>query len=208
MCCLFMIPIFPASTVACVTIAAVMFWHVSLVLRFVVATAIFVPAVIVFAVGLMLFEGGTFDSEFVAGITVLFSSVFVSAASVGIFFQLATPWTLAHLRTGDEELPRLGTRTLFELTTVIAITFAFVSALESTVPIEATLAFGAIAGFGALMGICSCMAFLREERVGTVGMLASAFWAFAMSFAFVASIATAEYGWPKYHLSSVRNGSR
>ncbi|MGB7345892.1 MAG: hypothetical protein WBD20_16870 [Pirellulaceae bacterium] len=190
-----MLVLFPATAVSAFSIAVVMFWHVSLVARFIVAVAMFTPAVIALTIGIAWMEGGRMDEDLISAMCVLFSAAFASAASVGIFFQLATPWTLTHLRINEEELPRLGIRTLIELTTIVALTFAFASALNNDIPIEATLSFAGIAGLGALMGIISCLAFLRERPIGMTGLIGSFAGAFAMSFAFVGIIATAEYGW-------------
>ncbi|QDT11223.1 hypothetical protein K239x_32170 [Planctomycetes bacterium K23_9] len=189
-----MLVIFPAGSVGSFSIAAAMFWHVPLVIRYAVAIALFVPSVVGFTISLAMVE--TVDwADIVPSVAVLFSSVFVCAATVGILAQLCTPWTLAHLRTTSEQLPRLGIQTLIQLTTIVAITFAFVSVLKSEVPIEATLAFGGVSALGAVMGIVACVAYLRDAPVGRKGVIASCVTAFAMSFAFVACLATVEFGW-------------
>lgn len=193
-CIVFMVIAFPALTVAAFAVAVVMFWHVSMIIRFAVAVAMFLPAATALILGAAFFQGSWSD-DLVPSVCALFCAVFVAAASVGIVFQMCTPWTLTHLRAADQALPRLGTRTLFELTTIIALTCAFVTVLDSDIPVIGLVTFGAVAAIGAVAGICSCMAFLRENSISKGGLIVALSFAFVMAYVFITFVASAEFGW-------------
>ncbi|NNE00427.1 MAG: hypothetical protein HKN47_24170 [Pirellulaceae bacterium] len=185
---------FPAATVGAIVIAVPMFWHISVLKRYLVAVAMFVPAVVGLSIGLIVLLDAPAD-EMVPGTVTLFSAAFVAAASVAVAFQMCSPWTLTHLRRSDEPLPRLGIRTLFELTMIVAITIAFIRLVESDMTSGPILLFAGIAGFASLMGILACIAFLRDGEVTVLALIGAGVAAFGMSFVFVSTIATLEYGW-------------
>ena len=77
---------------------------------------------------------------------------------------------MAHFQTYDRQLPKLGTRALFELTTIMAISYAIIIALSNDpalitgVFIVWMLLYSAFGILASLAGIGLLLAFLRDHQ--------------------------------------------
>ena len=190
---------FPLITAAAFVIAVPMFWHISVFIRFLVAVALFVPAMFGMQVSAGLIFG--FNSGDWIEMVFICSAAFSASAVIGVMMQMASPWSLTHHRENDEPLPRLGTRTLFELTAVIAILMALLSSLKVSgdLPIVAGI-FAAVGAGATLSGILACIGFLKESHVESkwripIPVIISVAAALLASFCLVFAAAWAEFGW-------------
>ncbi len=188
----------PSLNAATFIVTAVMLWHVSLIQRFIVAISIYSLG----ASSWLIVMIGVYDlitlDDFLDDLGLVLPVLFISSATVGILFQLFTPWTLTHWRVAGNELPRLGIRNLIELTTIVAVSFAFISILNFDVTTEMMTGIAVLAVYGALgslAGICSSMVFLRNDRASTRGLITNLAAACVFSFVVVVSFYAMDSGW-------------
>ena len=184
----------PALAVGSINIAACMFWHVSIVGRFVAALFVFVPGVMAFLVAMSVVEGSSPPSSFYGDCASVFTAMFAASAIIGVVLQLCTPWTLTHYRTAEAEIPRIGTRTLFELTTAIAISFAFARMVAFDVTFPVMALFCGMSAFGSVVGIYCIITFMRNETAPRRHYMISLLVASSVSLCLVTFWAYMEYG--------------
>ena len=186
---------FPAMTIACVAVSAIMFWRVALLLRFLIVIAM------VFSVGTLFayaFAWATIqDARDIATELAFINTIGVlTSASVGVMFQLCSPWMLSHLKTDEEGLPKVSISTLIQLTTVIAISIASYQWVQTTIEIEFHGFIVVISTFAAITGVLCCIAMLRSTPIGRLGIAMVLMTIFGLSTFFVWFCGYSSFGSP------------
>jgi hypothetical protein len=183
-----------------IVIAAVFFWYVPISIRYLVAATLAIPAGILF-LGLMSYFEQPMPADFVKSFFAAMFALFVSAGATAMVVQMWSPWALTHFRFDDRQLPKLGTRALFELTTVTAISYAIIIALSNDpalttssfiVGISLFSAFGILAS---LTGIGLLLVFLRDRQIRLASAWIPLMLMFVAALMLPAFIAVQEFGW-------------
>ncbi|NNE00239.1 MAG: hypothetical protein HKN47_23205 [Pirellulaceae bacterium] len=128
-------------------------------------------------------------------------ALFVGAGATGLIVQMWSPWALSHFRSLDQPLPKLGTRALFELTTITAVSYAIIIALSNDPALTTNnFIFGTtlLSVFGivaSLAGICLIQMFLRDRRGRPISVFIPLTLLLGTSLILPTFVAVQEFGW-------------
>jgi hypothetical protein len=186
--------IYPAIIVFAFVAVTPMFWYGSVLLRFVLAAILIVPACFGF-----LSQSDRLDPP--GGFPLMFTTVgfatFLTIGAVAVLVQMWSHWTLSHSRQIDAPLAPTGTRSIMELTVVTAVgCFAFLS-VDASDFVEMLLLFMALGLCTAVAVLGMLIAFLRPGRRNFFAASISALFAFGGSFIYSGMHAFNAFGWGK-----------
>jgi hypothetical protein len=183
-----------------IVVSAVFFWHVPISLRFLVASTLVIPAGVLFIVTIAYLESPAelgIAKPFFASMFALF----IGAGTISLTVQMWSPWTLSHLRDDDRPYRSLGTRSLFELTGITAISFAIIISLSNDPKLNSSefiIGLVLVAAFGILVsfaGIGLFFSFLREHKNQRRPLLVASLLTFGAATLLPSFIAVQEFGW-------------
>jgi hypothetical protein len=186
--------IYPAIMVFTFVAVTPMFWYGSVLLRFVLAAILIVPACFGF-----LSQSDRFDPP--SGFPLIFTAVacatFLTIGAIAVLVQMWSHWTLSHSRQIDSPLAPTGTRSIMELTVVTAVgCFAFLSVDTSDSDVVETLLLFMALGFCTAVAVIGMLiAFLRPGRRNFFAASISALFAFGGSFIYSGMHAFKAFGW-------------
>ncbi len=162
--------ILPPVVSGTIVVAAVFFWHASVVVWFVLAALLTVPACLLFLALVSVIEnasGQLFTKAFFASMF----GLIIGAGSVAVTIQIWNRRTLTHLRRSCDPIASLGTRALFELTGLTAISYAIIIGLGNDPQLTGGSFLVAMVLFSVFGGLLSCAgigmfrAFLRDQKI-------------------------------------------
>lgn len=177
------------------TTTSVLFWHGPLLIRFALGLGLVTPPVLLMSMLFMAMEPGSASDFLFAACTVFFCQ-FLSSAVVAVAYQFFSPWYLTEATHADApESPRMGLRSMLELTGLAALGFVIIPSLADS-DLGIGMAFFAVWGFISTIATIGIM----------IGLLAdppnrAKGWGIALAFSFGASamicgfFAVAEFGW-------------
>ncbi len=171
-----------------------MFWYGSVVVRFAMALASTVPACIGFSVALKVLEANN-PSDFWIGFSVVMFTSLLATAATAVAVQMWSPWTMSHHRVDNRALPRMGTRSMIELTAIAAAGCAVFVTVDVGDYFEGILLFGAIGLISAITIAAALIVYFHAGTQPRTMLIIGLAGAFAAAFVLNAFFAAQEYGW-------------
>jgi hypothetical protein len=124
----------------------------------------------------------------------MFTSLLATAA-IAVAIQLWSPWTMSHRRVDNRALPRMGTRSMIELTAIAAAGCAVFVTVDVGDYFEGILLFGAIGLISAIAIAAALIVYFRAGSYPRATLIIGLTSAFAAAFLLNAFFAAEEYGW-------------
>ncbi|TWU46417.1 hypothetical protein Poly59_53590 [Rubripirellula reticaptiva] len=171
------------------------FWFRSVLLRVIVAAVAVSFGFAVFATMFRLIEGASIEEMLLQSGTCLFAQ-FVATATVALFVQFFTPYTLSHAQPLDSApIPPTGLRNFFELTVFFAVGFAILVAV-GTEDLHAGLVFFGAWGVVSTISIITLMISTMQSGANNrIGWWVAMFFAIGCSALLNGFYAVGLFGW-------------